>query len=443
MPRLIVCSGPLANQEFPLNPGTNHIGRVEGNDVCLAEDSVSSSHCNVVVGDEAVTIIDLNSTNGTHVNNAPVQSARLKSRDRVRLGNLECVFLGDEPAVATPSLTTKRPSTAPIKVVLGGPPPEPPRIAPPRPPPLPGVGVPESGWCRIHPNSPAHFYCKKCARTFCDLCVAIRHTGHVPVHSCRTCGSECITLNKRPEPRGAKVTSFHTALPQTFAYPFKADGLVLLTVGTIFYLIINFAAHVSGYAGLIGIVSIIFLSIFGGGFLFSFMKGIITTTAEGRDSLPDWPDVSEVTEDIVMPFGQMLATVVFSFLPAIALFAAEMGGYNTVWWMWVAALLLGCLYYPMGLLSVAMFNSVAGLNPLLVIVSILRVAGTYAVCCLVLAAVFLARLAITTFLPTLIPVPVIPDIIAGFISLYLLTVLMRILGLLYLARKEELGWFKR
>jgi hypothetical protein len=455
MRRLIIRSSPLENREFPLQPGTIHIGRAFGNDIQIEEPSVSSSHCEIVVGDDAVTIIDLNSTNGTFVNQAQVQSARLKAGDAVQLGNVECVFVADVPMarpvvrIAAPKSTAEplpvgMPSPPAIRIAAPvGLPPEPPRIAPPLPPPVVPPGVPEAAWCKNHPKNPALYYCTKCRKAFCELCVAVRHTGHVPTHHCRLCASDCAKLAKLPQPREVKITNFYTALPEAFTYPFKADGMVLLTVGTLFYLIMHYAAFVSRYAGLIGLVSIVILTLFGGGVLFSFMKGIITSTAGGSNALPDWPDVSEWAEDIVMPFGQMLGTLVFSFLPVVALFATEVSGFETAWWMWAVALLLGCMYYPMGLLSVAMHDTVAGLNPLLVVVSIYRVTIAYAVCCGVLLTVFVLRLLIVTFLPAVILIPIIPTIIAGFISLYLLTVLMRILGLLYLAKQEELGWFNR
>lgn len=443
MPRLVIRSGPLANQEFPLNPGTNHIGRAEGNEVCLDDASVSHSHCSIVVGDEAFTIIDLNSTNGTAVNGDPIQSARLKSGDAVRLGSLECVFVADTPVVPVTTLARARPTAAPIKVVVGGAPPEPPRIAPPLPPPITASGIPESGWCRNHPHNPARYYCKPCAKAFCELCVAVRRTGHQSVRTCRTCGSECHTLTRLPEARGLKVTSFYAALPQAFTYPFKADGLVLLTAGTVFYLILHYATFLSSVAGLIGLAATIILTVGGGGFLFAYMKSIITTTAEGSDALPDWPDVGEWTEDLAVPFGQMISTVIFSFLPVVGLFVAALGGVEIATWMWILAALGCCAYYPMGLLSVAVHNTIAGLNPLLVVISICRVAVAYTVCCTVLAAVFVVRALVVEYLPTILPVPFLPTLIAGFIGLYLLTVLMRILGLLYLAKENELGWFKR
>lgn len=443
MPRLVIRTGPLANREFTLNPGTNHVGRAERNEVCLDEDSISSCHCTIVVGDERVTIIDLNSTNGTFVNEAPVQSERLKPGDAVRLGDLECVFLGDARAVPVATIARVAARSSPIKVVAASSPPEPPRIAPPLPPPISGSGVPESGWCRIHPRSPAHYYCQKCQKAFCDLCVSVRNVGGTQSHRCRVCASECVTLLKRPEAPEDRVINFYTELPRAFEYPFRAEGMVLLTVGTLFYLIVESATYVSRFAGLIGLVSVIFLTVFGFGYLFAFMKSIITSTAQGSQVLPDWPDVSEWAEDIVLPFGQMLGTAVFSFLPVVGLWVAEALGIDVPVWLFIAAIVVSSFYYPMGLLSVAMHDTVIGLNPLLIVISISRVIREYLVCWLVLAGVFAVRQLTIAFLPKILPLPIVPYVISGFVGLYLLTVLTRILGLMYLAKKNELGWFTR
>jgi hypothetical protein len=90
-----------------------------------------------------------------------------------------------------------------------------------------------------------------------------------------------------------------------------------------------------------------------------------------------------------------------------------------------------------------MHDTVIGLNPLLVLVSISRVIREYLVCCLVLACIFTVRTLTVSYLPKILPLPIVPYVISGFVGLYLLTVLTRILGLLYLAKKNELGWFSR
>jgi hypothetical protein len=44
---------------------------------------------------------------------------------------------------------------------------------------------------------------------------------------------------------------------------------------------------------------------------------------------------------------------------------------------------------------------------------------------------------------SLIPVPVLPGLLSAFLNLYLISVGMRILGLLYRTQREQLGWFGR
>ena len=55
------------------------------------------------------------------------------------------------------------------------------------------------------------------------------------------------------------------------------------------------------------------LAVFGAGYVFSYAKSIITSSANGEETPPDWPDVTEWQEDIVQPFGQMVALLVLDF----------------------------------------------------------------------------------------------------------------------------------
>ncbi len=82
------------------------------------------------------------------------------------------------------------------------------------------------------------------------------------------------------------------------------------------------------------------------------------------------------------------------------------------------------------------------MNPLLVIPSILKIFPAYLVACLFLGLIVGVKV-LGQFLLGLIPVPFVPNLIVGFLSLYFLTVQMRVLGLMYHANREHLGWFKR
>jgi hypothetical protein len=115
----------------------------------------------------------------------------------------------------------------------------------------------------------------------------------------------------------------------------------------------------------------------------------------------------------------------------------------------VLALLLGVLgtiFFPMAWLGVSMTESMAGLNPMVIIPSILKVAGDYVVAVIVCLIVFAVGILAEVLLPMLlaavaIPLPGVLSVLAEFIFLYFMTVNMRILGLLYFCNRRRLGWF--
>jgi len=80
---------------------------------------------------------------------------------------------------------------------------------------------------------------------------------------------------------------------------------------------------------------------------------------------------------------------------------------------------------------------------LLVIPSILKIPLAYLSTVMLFAAVLILRWLGHTFLPRILPVPILSWSICSFLGLYLLIVEMRILGLLYWTKKDELAWFNR
>jgi hypothetical protein len=63
------------------------IGRHESNDLPLSSRTVSNFHAEIVNEKEGLVVRDLGSTNGTHVNELPVESQRISSGDRIGIGN--------------------------------------------------------------------------------------------------------------------------------------------------------------------------------------------------------------------------------------------------------------------------------------------------------------------------------------------------------------------
>jgi len=74
------------------------IGRVEDNMFQIAEPSVSSHHCEVLLRGNDVVVLDLNSTNGTYVNGEKVTESVIKPGQILRLGQIEIRLETDAPA---------------------------------------------------------------------------------------------------------------------------------------------------------------------------------------------------------------------------------------------------------------------------------------------------------------------------------------------------------
>jgi len=72
------------------------IGREEGNLLRLNDERVSRYHAKVQFDNGEVILTDLESTNGTRVNNTVVQIRRLKPGDRISIGRSQLLFGSDE-----------------------------------------------------------------------------------------------------------------------------------------------------------------------------------------------------------------------------------------------------------------------------------------------------------------------------------------------------------
>ena len=68
MPKLIVLTEGFKGKTCELKEGVTTVGRADDNTFCIPEDSVSGHHCEVIVKGKEVIIKDLNSTNGTYIN---------------------------------------------------------------------------------------------------------------------------------------------------------------------------------------------------------------------------------------------------------------------------------------------------------------------------------------------------------------------------------------
>jgi hypothetical protein len=455
MARLLINPGSPAAWEVRLKPGTNRLGRGFANDFKIEDPSVSGSHCEIVLNDGRAFITDLGSTNGTFINHAPVQEAALEAGQTIHMGGVEMVFHSDPPEHSAVNETEVLPLPPIARPVVA-------RVVPPKiPGPLAPLGqeAPGSGSqnCKFHPKTLGRFLCNHCKLFFCELCVISRAVGGAQHKYCRRCGAECAPVKIQIAQLTTSPKGFFASIPGAFLYPFRGSGILVLIVATILFGALNGISPGTRYGfipkyfgwGLI-------FQVFAVGYLFAYMQAIIHVTAVGDEEMPTLPSMASFWEDVLIPCLQLLGLVLVCFGPAIGVawysISSEESSLGVAL---IATFVLGALYFPMAFLAVAMLDSVMAANPLQVVPSIFKVPLEYLVTMILLACVLGLRPMGDLLLPLLFPRGLsthsMPKLFAylaasGFwslVSLYLLTVGMRILGLLYLTKKEKLGWLDR
>ena len=457
MPRLLVNPGSPQQWEIPLKQGTTTLGRSPACDVPVEHASISGTHCQIVVNGDTVSVKDLGSTNGTFLNRTGINESTLAPGQRLQLGSVEMELIADPPKTAAAAsirlsvANAHAPAGVTAAATTSA---EPPRAgvrmaaheAPPPPPSVPASYVPDEysespggpAMCKYHPSSNARYLCTQCQLHYCDLCVTTRPGGERTGKFCRKCSGECVAMNVQLIVPVDQHANFFSSIPGAFAYPFKPKSLWFLVAGTVFFALVDFLGTYSIYLRVVYI-----------GYTFAYLQRLIHMASQGSDEAAGWPDISAFWDDIMIPFFQTIGLFLVCFGPAIGIgiwVGFDLGNTANVvsWKLWLlgVSVLGGAVYYPMALLAVAMFDGIVSANPLVVIPAMIRVPLEYLVVLAITGFIFVVQIA-GKYLEDFIPVPVLPDLLIAGIGLYFLTVQGRLLGLMYYAKRDNLGWFKR
>ena len=111
MAKLVILNQGMTGRSFDLNVERTTVGRVEDNTFQIADASVSSHHAEVLLRGTEVVVRDLNSTNGTFINNEKISEATLKSGQTLRFGQVE-IKLDDGKPVSAPAPVVSAPAPA-------------------------------------------------------------------------------------------------------------------------------------------------------------------------------------------------------------------------------------------------------------------------------------------------------------------------------------------
>ncbi len=117
MAKLVILSEGLTGRSHELKVDKTTIGRVDDNTFPIAEPSVSSHHCEVLLRGNEVLVKDLGSTNGTFINGQKITESVLKPGQILRLGQVE-VRLESETAAPTSKKALDQTTVVPQGVKL-------------------------------------------------------------------------------------------------------------------------------------------------------------------------------------------------------------------------------------------------------------------------------------------------------------------------------------
>jgi adenylate cyclase len=109
MPLLRITDSNGQEKHYSLTQKSVSIGRDKGNDLVLPDQGVSRYHAKLVKQKKGYSLFDLDSINGTFVNDEPVKSRDLKNLDRIKIGANTLIFVGQQD---TETSLGKKPSRA-------------------------------------------------------------------------------------------------------------------------------------------------------------------------------------------------------------------------------------------------------------------------------------------------------------------------------------------
>ncbi len=97
MSKLLLKFNAAVIKEIPIDKTSISVGRKPDNDIVIDNPAISGHHCKIVLKGETHYVEDLESTNGTFVNEKRVMKAGLHHNDVIGLARHAIVFIADEP----------------------------------------------------------------------------------------------------------------------------------------------------------------------------------------------------------------------------------------------------------------------------------------------------------------------------------------------------------
>lgn len=172
------------------------------------------------------------------------------------------------------------------------------------------------------------------------------------------------------------------------------------------------------------------------GYLCAIYFQMIQSSAVGGKEAPEFPDTSNIFEDIIWPMLQILVVGLVSFGPLIAyaIWAGEDHAHPVIGF---ALLGFGIVYFPMAMLAVVVLGYTGALSPHIVFPAIFRGGWLYWVGVLMLCLLYFVKGVIGDALEGSF---IVGPLVMSVVSTYVMMTNARLLGVVYRERQEDFGW---
>ena len=101
-PCLEIQSEGIQTLRYPIMKREATVGRDISNDICIKNHLVSKFHAKLLVSNQSVTVIDLDSVNKTKLNGRIVKQATVRYGDKIQFARVRCRLVQEEPHERVP-----------------------------------------------------------------------------------------------------------------------------------------------------------------------------------------------------------------------------------------------------------------------------------------------------------------------------------------------------
>lgn len=217
-------------------------------------------------------------------------------------------------------------------------------------------------------------------------------------------------------------------LTDSLSYPVRGSGKYLLLTLAVFSLI----SSIASFAPVIGLIASLILF----GYLCSVYFQIIQSTAVGGKEAPEFPETSNLVDDIIWPAAQVVSVVFVSFLPLITAWVMLRDATPSSFLV-LGLVGFGILYAPMAILAVSVLGYLGAMSPHIVIPAIFRCRWLYLLGVVVLCLLYFVEGRISAVFGTHF---ILRTLVMAVVGGYVLMANGRMLGLIFRQRREELCW---